>query len=487
MTQETFVKSRGFFGKLFLEPAPKPIIKDESFIRKQFKKYQPLIWITLYLLYFSSYLGRKQLSIGFQGLKGQGYNTGIEDFWPEFKLVYADLLIVNYAGYGVGKILGGIIGDRANLKVFLPLSIGLSAITPMGIVWAVNLYTAGSASLTLASTIMYIAWGLTGFIQAFSFPLCGKALTHWYSNKNRATIWSFWSTSHELGSFVSYTLAGYALRSYGWQYVFVLPAIVTVIAAVFGLFTLKEKPVTLGLPDVNTYAGCAPKEEVKKEDEEVEDNRTYWQAFVQEILKNKTIWILSLCFICVYIMRNGPGDWMIKAFENDKAVEAKTKIVPLFGAIGTLSIPWISKKLFNDRRAPTLFLYFGLSTLCFAVLRLVTPFNGNPAIIQLSDSAMNITQWVTLPLLGIATYGPLVMVGGVASIESASKKVAATTTGIVGGIGYIGAIFISLFGRSALKAHNMGSVFTVMFLASAIAMVGITLLWNQKANKDYTH
>ncbi len=484
MAQQTSVKQRGFFGKIFLEPAPKPIIKDESFIRKQFKKYQPLIWIALYLMYFSSYLGRKQLAVGFQGIKAQRIN-GIEDFWPELTSGYANLLIVNFAGYGIGKIIGGIVGDHANLKVLLPLSIGLSAITPLGIVWAVNLYVAGNASLALASTIMYIVWGLKGFIEAFSFPLCGKALTHWYSNKNRATIWSFWSTSHELGSATSTIVASIAIKSGGWQFVFVLPAIIAVIAAVIGLFALKEKPVTLGLPDVNTYAGCAPKEEAKKE--EVEDNRTYGQAFVQEILKNKTIWILSLCFICVYIMREGPTSWMIKAFEDDPRVVSKTAAVPLFGPIGTLSIPWVSKKLFNNRRAPTLFLYFGLSTICFIVLRLVTPFNGNPAIIQLSDSAMNVTHWITLPLLGIATYGPLVMVGGVASIESASKKVAATTTGIVGGMGYIGAIFISAFGGAAQKAHNMGAVFTAFVIASVIAMISITFLWNQQANKDYAH
>ena len=486
MAQQTSVKQRGFFGKIFLEPAPKPIIKDESFIRKQFKKYQPLIWIALYLMYFSSYLGRKQLTIGFFGEKANGYN-GIEDLYSVFKWNFATLGIVYNACYAIGKIIGGIVGDRANLKVTLPLSIGLSAITPLGIVWAVNLYATGFASVALASTIMYISWGLTGFIQAFSFPLCGKALTHWYSNKNRAMIWSYWSTSHEIGAAFAQLLASFAISVGGWQFVFILPATIAVVAAIFGLFALKEKPVTLGLPDVNTYAGCAPKEEAKKENEEVEDNRTYWQAFVQEILKNKTIWILAICFICVYIMRQGPGDWMIKACEDDPSVVKKVFSLYFFGPIGTLSIPWVSKKLFNNRRAPTLFLYFGLSTICFLILRLVTPFDGHSAYIQLSDSAMNIIQWITLPLLGIAIHGPLVMVGGIASVESASKKVAATTTGIVGGIGYLGAIFISAFGGAAQKAHNMGSIFTAFIIASAIAMISITLLWNQKANKDYAH
>ena len=79
MAQQS-TKQRGSFGKLFLEPPPKTRIKNESFIKKQFKIFQPLIFVALYLLYFSSYLGRKQLSLGFQGARSNGLN-GIEDIY----------------------------------------------------------------------------------------------------------------------------------------------------------------------------------------------------------------------------------------------------------------------------------------------------------------------------------------------------------------------------------------------------------------------
>ena len=480
MAQQS-TKQRGSFGKLFLEPPPKTRIKNESFIKKQFKIFQPLIFVALYLLYFSSYLGRKQLSLGFQGARSNGLN-GIEDIYPQLGALYGTLLMVYYLSYAVGKIIGGIIADKTNLRIMLPLSVGIAALLPLGIIGGVEFYSA-NGSIVLAKLIMIVSWGLSGFIQAASFPLCGKALTYWFSNKNRATVWSFWSTSHELGASASFVLSWFLIKSYGWEWVFIGPAMISVLVAIFGLIVLREKPVTMGLPDVETYAGCAPK---KEEEEKDTDTRTYGQVFFQDIFKNKTIWILALCFICVYIIRSGPVDWMVKAFENDPKVVGKTTIVPVFGALGTLSIPVVSNHLFKGRRAPALFLYFLVSTICFSVIRLVTPFDGH-AIIALPESTVDIIQWIALPLLGIATYGPLVMIGGVASIESASKRVAAATTGFTGGIGYVGAIFISYFGKFAQKNGNFGMLFSVMLGASALATVLITLLWNQQASKDYNH
>lgn len=195
--------------------------------------------------------------MGFQGVKSHNVN-GIEDLFPTLGAMYGTLLVVYYISYAVGKIIGGVVADRANLRVVLPLSVGISALLPIGIVFSVEIFQHNAPEF-LSKTLMVVSWGLAGFIQAASFPLCGKALTHWYSNKNRATIWSFWSTSHELGSFAAVLLSGWLIEKWGWTWVFFGPAIISVVVAIVGLFVLREKPVTLGLPDVETYAGCAPK------------------------------------------------------------------------------------------------------------------------------------------------------------------------------------------------------------------------------------
>lgn len=440
----------------------------------------------MYLLYFASYLGRKQLAIGFCG-PAEAYNLGIEDVFGLSTKIYARLGIIYYTAYGIGKFLGGIFADKANVRIALPSSLIISSVFPLGIVWACNLFSQGEISKSFMILMMYISWGLAAFIQAASFPMCSKILTFWYSNKNRATIWSLWSTSHELGSAASLGLATMLIKQLDYRAVFFIPAMIGVSVSIVALILLRDKPVTLGLPDVETYAGTsvAVKKDIK--DEGPIDNRSYGQVFVEEILKNKNILILSLSFICLYIMRTGPVDWFQKVLEGDPLGTLKTILVPTFGCLGTLSIPWVSKVLFKGRRAPALFIYFLVAVFCFTSIYLISsPKGGGTPIVQLPDSISTPVQFVLYALLGIATYGPLVMIGGVASIESASKKVASAATGFTGAMGYVGSILMSIFGRFFAE-KGAGYMFAVWIIAGIIAMILMLLLWNQTANKEYSN
>lgn len=473
--------------KIFSEREPKPPIKDPEKIKKKYNWLQPAVFTSLYLLYFSSYLGRKQLAIGFNGAPGND-SIGIEGIFNLGTEVYSTLGMIYYFCYAIGKFLGGILADKANIRICLPLSVAVSSIFPIGIILACNLFSNGSVSQGVMITIMYISWGLSGFVQAASFPMCGKTLTFWYSNNNRAKIWSYWSTSHELGSAASLGLATYLVTFLNWEAVFYIPALISVSISIISFFLLRDKPTGLGLPNVEAYASTAAAEvEDEIEREEETDTRSQWQVFIQEILRSKIIWILSLAFISVYIMRVGPTDWLPKMLENDSLGAIKTMLVPACGCLGTLSIPWVSEKLFGGRRAPAIFIYFLVATLCFLGLRLICPVTlGVPPIIPLPENISDAIQLVLYALLGISTYGPLVMIGGVAAIESASKRVAAAATGFTGAMGYLGAILMSYLGRYRAQLGNE-FIYNIWILSGVIAMVLILMLWNQRPNKEYSH
>ena len=186
-------------------------------------------------------------------------------------------------------------------------------------------------------------------------------------------------------------------------------------------------------------------------------------------------------------MRVGPTDWLPKMLENDSLGAVKAIIVPACGCLGTLSIPWVSDKLFGGRRAPAIFIYFLVATLCFIGLRLISVIEpGVAPIIPLEEHVSDTIQIILYAILGIATYGPLVMIGGVAAIESASKRVAAAATGFTGAMGYLGAILMSYLGRYRAQLGNE-FIYHVWILSGIVAMVLIFLLWNQKANKEYSH
>jgi sugar phosphate permease len=108
---------------------------------------------------------------------------------------------------------------------------------------------------------MSFFWGLNGFFSSAGFPLCGKSLIFWFSNKERASKWAWWSTSHEFGSSAALLLAAPIITAYGWKAAFYVPAVISVLASIIALFTLRDKPASIGLPDIEEYHNTKKPEE----------------------------------------------------------------------------------------------------------------------------------------------------------------------------------------------------------------------------------
>ena len=98
--------------------------------------------------------------------------------------------------------------------------------------------------------------------------------------------------------------------------------------------------------------------------------------------------------------------------------------LPLVGIVGTMCAGIISDKLFKGKRAPVNLIYLVGVVLTIIALK----FNTNPSL-----------NYVIIGLLGAFTYGPQMMIGGVASAAS----------GFTGTFGYIGA-FLSATGTGFL-------------------------------------
>lgn len=470
-------------NNIFLQPKDKTLINDTEKIKRLYSVLQPTIFIVMYMMYFTSYLGRKSLCVGFNGPIGAKSMLGLPDD------MYAILGMIYYAAYMFGKFFGGILADRSNIRVTLPLSIFISSIFSAGIAIAGYLNkTSILLSTESISVFMYVTWGIAAFIQSLTFPMCAKALVYWYSNKNRAYIWACFSTSAEIGSACSLLLAGFLLQYHSWESVFIIPALLGGSVSIIGFFTIRDKPSTLGLPDVETYVGNKINEDINVGEND-EDNRTYWQIFVSDILKNKNLWILSLTYICVYVLRVGTFDWIPKMFMesgNSSPLKASLPIVILSicGILGTLSISFVSEKIFKGKRAPAIFCYFLITTLCLIIFRLIFPFDGK-AVIFIPEPFNTILIFTLMAFSGIGIYGPQMMVGGIAAIETGSKKVSSAISGITGSIGYVGSIISSFFG---VFSNQYGYKFlnNIWIISGIIGIFLMISIWNTKTCKDYS-
>ena len=136
------------------------------------RRYAHLRWQILeatFIGYSFFYLVRNNLSpVAKEVSEAVGYSRG----------EIGDFLAITAISYGVGKFLMGSLSDRSNPRYFMPLGLLLTA--------ACN-FAFGSIT---DYSLHLVLWGLNGLFQGMGWPPCGRSLGHWYSVKERGSIFA---------------------------------------------------------------------------------------------------------------------------------------------------------------------------------------------------------------------------------------------------------------------------------------------------------
>lgn len=409
--------------KFFKEPPIKEITAGEEEIKKQYSHWRLRMFYSCFIGYVVFYLCKKNIAVALPGLSASfGYSN------TELGLLGSSL----YLTYGIGKFVNGVLADSSDVRKFLPTALIMSAIANLCFLLSALFITPGHTSFfglpssTILLWLFVFFWGANGWFQSAGFPAVAKTLTYWYSNSERGTKWSLWSCSHQVGTFLSVIVSGFLVAHYGWKMAFFVPAILALLLSFWLINRLRDKPQSLGLPCVEKFRN----EPVKEKAAEEQDNRTYGQIFKENILFNKTIWLLAIAYIFVYVIRFGAEDWMVKYLSESKnnsleLAAMKLSALPLFGIAGTILAGVISDKVFKGQRAPVNLIYLVGVAVCLMLLKYNTISN---------------LDFVLIALIGAFTYGPQMMIGGLCAVESSSKKVASAATGFTGSFGYLGAV-----------------------------------------------
>lgn len=148
------------------------------------------------------------------------------------------------------------------------------------------------------------------------------------------------------------------------------------------------------------------------------------------MLLNPYIWLLSFCYVLVYVVRAAINDWgnlyMSETLGVD-LVTANTAVTmfELGGFIGALVAGWGSDKLFNGNRGPM--------NLIFAAGILLSV--GSLWLMPFANYVMQATCFFTI---GFFVFGPQMLIG-MAAAECSHKEAAGAATGFVGLFAYLGA------------------------------------------------
>lgn len=425
-------------------PAIKPIENPET-IDSTFQYWRIRIFYSMFIGYAFYYFSRKSFTFAMPGL--------IDDLG----LTKGDLGLLGsilYITYGVSKFASGILADRSNSRYFMAFGLIITGV--------LNILFGLSSSLLLLA----IFWGLNGWFQGFGWPPCARFLTQWYSQNERGSWWSSWNVSHNIGAFLIPWIIGACLYFFDWRAAMYLPGVLCILGGLFLVNRLRDTPQSLGLPPVEVYRNDFGG--VTKDDLDGKRGSTR-KILVESVLKNKYIWMLSIAYFFVYIVRTGINDWTALFLHEQKGYSllAANGYVSLFeagGFFGSLAAGWASDRIFAAKRGPVNVL-FAIGMLISTLLFWFTP-EGYPWL----DSA-------AIFVIGFMVFGPQMLIG-VAAAELSHKKAAATSTGFAGCFAYMGAACAGYPLGKITQDLGWDGFFLAMIVCCVVSVVLLVPLWS---------
>ena len=383
-------------------PKKPAFTNDPHVIRKTYERYRNSVFFSIILGYGFYYVCRLSISVVKKPIIDEGLLTA-----TQMGMIGSALLIV----YAVSKFVNGFLGDRANIKKYIPTGLLISALLNLALGFT-NLFV-----------VFIVLWGLNGWFQGMGGAPSVVAISQWFSHRERGTRYGIWSISHSLGEGFTFICTSVVVSSLGWRWGFWLPGISCIAVAFIIHHYLADHPEAYGLPPSHVYKNDHPhiiphiKETVKS---------AQW-----EVVKNPAIWILGLSSAFLYVSRYGVNSWAILFLQESKhysLVQAGSVLsaYPIMGILGTAFSGWFSDKFFHARRNWPTLIFGSLMTVS------LTGFYLLPPGFVLLDSLL-------LGVFGFALGAVLCYVGGLTAVDLSSKKATGAAMGTIGMFSYIGA------------------------------------------------
>ena len=302
-------------------------------------------------------------------------------------------------------------------------------------------------------------------------PVCARLLTAWYSRTERGGWWALWNTAHNVGGALIPIVMAAAALHYGWRAGMMIAGCMAIVVGIFLCWRLRDRPQALGLPAVGEWRHDAL--EIAQQQEGA--GLTRKEILTKYVLLNPYIWLLSFCYVLVYVVRAAINDWgnlyMSETLGVD-LVTANTAVTmfELGGFIGALVAGWGSDKLFNGNRGPM--------NLIFAAGILLSV--GSLWLMPFASYVMQATCFFTI---GFFVFGPQMLIG-MAAAECSHKEAAGAATGFVGLFAYLGASLAGWPLAKVLDTWHWSGFFVVISIAAGISALLLLPFLNAQAPRE---
>jgi OPA family glycerol-3-phosphate transporter-like MFS transporter len=366
--------------------------------------------------------------------------------------------------YALGKLFLGGLGDYWGGRIsFL---IGLAGAT---------IFTLQFASGSTIPVFM-TAWFGNRLTQSIAWAGLIKVSSKWFDYSSYGMILGVLSLSYLVGDAVArQTMGALIEHGFSWQTLFCYAAAVTATLYAANWFLLRESRVESGFAEartnpLNLFASA-------------ESRAPSVRALLGPLMRSRAFILVCLLSLGCTIIRETFNIWTPIYLRDylgysTSAAASTSAIFPAVGAVSVLLSGWLSDRLGPNGRA--LILFLGLMASAAALLMLMTFRSSN---------AHPLLPLLTIGVIAFCLLGPYSYLGGAFALDFGGKQASAVSSGIIDGVGYLGAVAAGdSVGRISVAAGWQG-VFIALAGVSAVAAVGAGRLYfmNSKASERGIH
>ena len=379
-------------------------------------------------------------------------DLGLIGFWATF-------------AYALGKFVNGPLADKiGGRRIFL-----------LGMAGAVvcNAFFALGSSLTY----FIVVWCVCNYFLSAGWGGLAKTIGAWYEPEHNGTVMGLISINFQFGGVVATLIAG-GLVYLGctWDKLFLYPAAITFFVLLWSYKNSQSSPQDI-MPGVRFGPNAGVKKTIVEfEDESSGDEEDAQIADPKKVMRKLLAMpvfrqLLVFSFITTFL-RNTFFFWSPK-FLVDIGLSASAGILrsalfPLLGCVGTILLGWYTDRyVTNGDRARAMWIMLtGLVVSLAATAVYAAGGSGAPG------TAVNLDLVVLLVgLSGFFLLGPYSMSSGALTLDIAGAKGAGSCTGLIDGVGYIGAA-VAAWGAGKLSdVLGWSQVFWVLTACSVLAVV----------------
>ena len=396
-----------------------------------FRRRRGLNWTALGLMYASYYMCRYNFRYATPGMVDEfGFST----------TDIADIFGVWALAYGTGQLINGLISDRIGGKRCMLIGAVATIL--------INLTFGFSSLVSNFATFALLAL-LNGYFQAYGAPGMVKINAAWFHRTERGTFAGIFGGMIQLGQIAINNLApliisGIAIGGYmiggsheEWRWVFRIPPLFTVAAAIFMALAAKQSPDEAGFPgeiedEIDNTAGVTV---------------SLAQSF-KTIFTHPLVWFYAIAYACTGAVRHSSDQLSILYFEEQlgldlanptQAIYITMTLVPIVAFSGSLASGIISDKFFHGHRAPVAMVLYFFEALVIAVSACIL------LVGLVGPSQMGIfIGCLILIMISLTVNSTHSIVGAAAPMDIGGKKMAGFAAGVIDSFQYYGAA-LSLF------------------------------------------